>query len=175
MGAAGGWRGRAADGADRRRPIRSIALNVFKAYLWPLLVPALLVFGLALLTDRSGAGITRAVMVGWDVLIATLLAAVAALGIVYVVFRRMEARDVPEQRAPDPDKVAAVVARENFHAHNHLAAVSVIKPGLLRRVALKVVFAASPSSRHISIDPAGWARSGRFTSRAGSAFQELAN
>ena len=38
--------------------------------------------------------------------------------------------------------MAAIVARENFHAHNHLAALSVIKPGLLRRAALKVVFAA---------------------------------
>jgi deferrochelatase/peroxidase EfeB len=123
-------------------PYLGIGLNVFKMYLWPLIVPALLVFGLALLTDRSGAGLTRAVMVGWDVLLATLLAALVALGIVYVVFRRMETRDVPDTRAPDPDNVAAIVARENFHAHNHLAAVSLIKPGLLRRVALKVVFTA---------------------------------
>ena len=38
--------------------------------------------------------------------------------------------------------MAAVVARENFHAHNHLAGLSVIKPGLLRRIALKAIFAA---------------------------------
>jgi len=123
-------------------PYLRIGLNVFKAYLWPLLVPALLVFGLSLWVDRSGAGITRAVMAGWDALMATLLATVVSLGIAYVVFRRKETRDVPERRAPDPQKVAAIVARENFHAHNHLAAVSVIKPGLLRRVALKAVFAA---------------------------------
>ena len=55
-------------------PYLRIGLNVFRMYLWPLVVPALLVLGLALLADRSGAGITRAVMVGLDVLIATLLA-----------------------------------------------------------------------------------------------------
>ncbi|MCU1383190.1 MAG: hypothetical protein JWL71_1887 [Acidobacteria bacterium] len=119
-----------------------IGLNIVRMYLWPLGVPAVLLFGLALLADRSAAGMTRAVMVGWDALIATLLATVAALGIAYLVFRRQETRDQPDHRAPDPQKIAAIVARENFHAHNHLAAVSVIKPGLLRRAALKAVFAA---------------------------------
>jgi len=123
-------------------PYIRIGLNVFKMYLWPLIVPALMVLGLALLADRSGAGITRALMAAWDALIATLLAALAALGLAYVVFRRQETRDLPDHRAPDPTKVAAIVAGENFHAHNHLAAVSVIKPGLLRRTALKAVFAA---------------------------------
>jgi len=123
-------------------PYLRIGLNVFRMYLWPMGVPALLALGLALWADRSAAGITRAVMAGWDALMATLGAALAALGIAYVVFRRKETRDVPDRRAPDPQKVAAIVARENFHAHNHLAAVSVIKPGLLRRAALKAVFAA---------------------------------
>ena len=123
-------------------PYLRIGLNVFRMYLWPLFVPALLAFVLALVADRSGGGITRAVMVGWDVLIATLVATLVALGIAYVVFRRQETRDPPDRRAPDPQRVAAIVARENFYAHNHLAAVSVIKPGLLRGAALKVVFAA---------------------------------
>jgi deferrochelatase/peroxidase EfeB len=123
-------------------PYLRIGVNVIRMYLWPLLVPPLLVFALAVLADRSAPGITRAVMAGWDAAMATLLVALAALGLAYVVFRRGEGRDVPDHRAPDPQKVAAIVARENFHVHNHLAAVSVIKPGLLRRVALKIVFAA---------------------------------
>jgi deferrochelatase/peroxidase EfeB len=123
-------------------PYLRIGLNVFRTYLWPLVVPALLVLGLALLADRSGGGITRAVMAGWDAFIATLLATLVALGIAYAVFRRQETRDRPDRRAPDPQQVAAIVARENFYAHNHLAAVSVIKPGVLRGAALKVVFAA---------------------------------
>ena len=123
-------------------PYVRIGLNVFRMYLWPLMVPALLVLGLALMADRSGAGITRAVMLGWDALVATLLATAVALGIAYIVFRRQETRDQPDHRAPDPMKVAAIVERENFHAQNHLAAVSVMKPGVLRRAALKAVFAA---------------------------------
>jgi deferrochelatase/peroxidase EfeB len=123
-------------------PYVRIAWNAFKAYLWPLALPAAVVFALALFADRSGAGLTRAVMAAWDAAMATMIAALAALGAAYVVFRRLETRDVPDNRAPDPEKVAAIVARENFHVHNHLAAVSVIKPGLLRRVALKAVFAA---------------------------------
>jgi len=123
-------------------PYLRIAWNVFKAYLWPLTLPAAVVFVLAVLADRSAAGLTRAVMAAWDAAMATILAALAALGAVYVAFRRLESRDVPDHRPPDPAKVAAVVARENYHAHNHLAALSVIKPGLLRVVALKTVFAA---------------------------------
>lgn len=123
-------------------PYLRIALNVFRMYLWPLAVPALIVVAVALWADRSGAGITRALMAAWDALMATLIAALAALALAYVVFRRQETRDQPDHRAPDPKAVAAIVARENFHAHNHLTAVSVIKPGLLRRGALKLVFAA---------------------------------
>jgi hypothetical protein len=124
------------------RPYLQIASNVLRMYLWPLLVPALVVFGVALWADISGAGVVRAAMAGWDAFVATLAATLAALGIAYVVFRRHETRDVPDVRPPDPDKVAAIIARENFFAHSHLAAVSVIKPGLLRRVALKAVFSA---------------------------------
>jgi deferrochelatase/peroxidase EfeB len=122
-------------------PYLRIGLNVYKAYLWPLFVPALLAFGLALAADLSGAGITRAVMASWDALMVTLAATLVALGTAYVVFRRKETRDEPEHRAPDPTKIAAIVARENFYAHNHLAALSVIKPGLLRPAVLKAVFA----------------------------------
>ena len=123
-------------------PYLRIAWNVFRMYLWPLALPPLIVFALALYADFSGAGLTRALMAAFDSAMATMLAALAALGVAYVAFRRKETRDVPDNRAPDPAKMEAIVARENFYAHSHLAAVSVIKPGPLRVAAMKVVFTA---------------------------------
>jgi deferrochelatase/peroxidase EfeB len=108
-----------------------------------------------LVIDFSWAGIVRALMAGWDALMMTMLAALVAGGIAYYLFRKKELRDQPDRSAPDPDKVAASVARENFHAHNHLAGLSVIKPGLLRSVAVKAVFAAIAQRATYQFRP-GW-------------------
>jgi deferrochelatase/peroxidase EfeB len=122
-------------------PYLRIAASVATTYLWPLLLPPLLVIGVALYADWSGAGLTRAVMAGFDAAMATLGATLAALALAYVVFRRAEGRDVPDHRAPDPDRMTKIVERENYHVHNHLSGISIIKAGFLRRVALKAVFA----------------------------------
>jgi deferrochelatase/peroxidase EfeB len=123
-------------------PYFRIARNVTRMYLWPLAIPPLVVFAAALVMDFSAPGVMRALMNGFVAGIATILAALAAAGIAYVVFRGRESRETPDSRPPDPERVAAIVARENFGAQNHLSGISVMKPGLLRRVTLKLVFAA---------------------------------
>jgi deferrochelatase/peroxidase EfeB len=135
-----------ADALNSERPsleaVRKIGWSVFTMYLWPLIVPALLVFGLALVRDFSVGGFGRAVIAGMIAAIVTLII-VAAVGLfAYLAFRRKENSDSPDDRAPDPRAVARIVERENHAAQNHLAGISTMKPGLLRRIAVKLVFAA---------------------------------
>lgn len=123
-------------------PYLRIASNVARMYLWPLALPPLSVFALALYMDHSTRGVLRALMNGFVAGIGTFLAATAAAVVAYVVFRNRENREMPDHRPPDPQKVAVIVARENFGAQNHLSGISVMKPGLLRRITLKLVLTA---------------------------------
>ncbi len=123
-------------------PYLQIVWRVTKMYLWPLAIPALLVFALSIATDYSLRGIVDALVDGFVAGIATILIALVATAIAYVAFRKQEDADQPDFRPPDPNTVATSVARENFAAQNHLSALSVMKPGLLRRAALKLVFTA---------------------------------
>ena len=121
-------------------PYLRIRLNVFKMYLWPLRCRAARPRARAL-GDRSGAGITRAVMAGWDVLMATLGAALAALGLsTWCSAGRNPRRAGPACAGPAEGR-GNCRARELPRAQPPRRRV-VIKPGLLRRAALKAVFAA---------------------------------
>lgn len=54
--------------------------------------------------------------------------------------RRQERRDVPASATLDLDRYGEIVKRENSGVQNHLIAISVMKPGLLRRLALRFAF-----------------------------------
>ncbi|HET9193185.1 MAG TPA: hypothetical protein VFO21_09910 [Vicinamibacterales bacterium] len=122
--------------------VRSILPRVFRRYLWPLTLPFLLTFVLMLALDFSLAGLGTAVMAAIDALVFTGVAVVIAGGLAYLAFRRLENSSIPDDRAPNPAAVARIVARENHAVQNHLAGISRMKAGWLRRVALKLVFAA---------------------------------
>ncbi|MEQ9179492.1 MAG: cytochrome P450 [Nitratireductor sp.] len=73
-----------------------------------------------------------------------LLALCALVGLpatfAYWRFRRLE-RETPTEAGPlPPDRFAPIVAREDHGVQNHLAAISVMKPGRLRRLALRLAF-----------------------------------
>jgi deferrochelatase/peroxidase EfeB len=107
-------------------------------FLWPLLP----ILALALVAVWSGFGFT------WRSLLAALLlalpVAVAAIAsvllAVYCALRKREKAEIPIDRAPEPGAVAAIMRRENHAAQNHLAALSVMKPGRLRRLTLVLAF-----------------------------------
>ena len=116
--------------------------SAVRTYLWPLVIPPVVAL-IAVFIQHGGTGtaLVRAVSATLWTTILTLLAAILALGLAYVALRRKENSNIQEDRPPDPRIVARTMARENFALQNHLAAVSVMKPGLLRRVALvRVVF-----------------------------------
>jgi deferrochelatase/peroxidase EfeB len=108
-------------------------------FLWPLAIPAGIAFLIAWwmrgFTERgllSALGCAVAVA-----LITVAVFAVAAL-LIFVAFRRREDTEIPIDRPPDAGAVVAIMRRENHIAQNHLAALSVMKPGWLRRFTLRL-------------------------------------
>lgn len=103
------------------------AWSALRTFLWPLFVlPAL-------------ALVLRGLWAAILTLGAELVFAVIAAPIAYVWFRRKEKADVPDDRNPSAQAVGEIMARENQCMQNHLAAVSAMKPGWLRRLALRIV------------------------------------
>jgi len=97
--------------------------------LWPLLLVVLPVLALAWLWQW------------WAALLVFLLTVGALVG--YLLYlRRLEKRDVPNDTAPDADHVRDVMDRENFYPKNLLVNVTEMKPGWLRRLALRAAFLA---------------------------------
>ncbi len=89
-------------------------------------------------------GVFRNTLVLGTSLVLTVLGVsmlVAFIGFVlYLLLRRLEERDRPSDAQPDPPTLAAVMARENHFAQNNLTAVSTVKPGILRRLSLRLSF-----------------------------------
>ena len=104
---------------------------------WPLLPIPIAIF----LVSWWALGLTCSRAVGAALITAPLAVLFVALVLLvfYRVLRRRENAEIPVDRPPEPGAVAAIMARENYAAQNHLAALSVMKPGLLRRLTLTVV------------------------------------
>ncbi|MBI4725218.1 MAG: cytochrome P450 [Rhodomicrobium sp.] len=60
-------------------------------------------------------------------------------GLIFAL-RRHERADSPHDLDPDPAAVQAIMANENKHIQNHMTAVSVMKPGLLRNFTLRFMY-----------------------------------
>ena len=109
------------------RSIGPVAWSALRAFLWPLFVlPAL-------------ALVFRGLWPAIYTLGAELVLGLIAAGLAYVRFRRKEKTDIPDDRNPSAQAVAEIMARENKGMQNHLAAVSTMKPGWLRHLALRIV------------------------------------
>jgi cytochrome P450/deferrochelatase/peroxidase EfeB len=65
---------------------------------------------------------------------------VFVVGLCFLALRRLEKRDRPSDRMVDLDTLEAILAREDRTAQNHLTAISVVKRGTLRRLALRLTF-----------------------------------
>ena len=73
-----------------------------------------------------------------------LLFTLIVLGLTYLAFARQEARDWLSDRAPDHAELAAMAARENApgFAQNHMLSHTVMKPGLIRKLTIRLAFLA---------------------------------
>lgn len=99
-------------------------------------------------------GFWRGVFAALAALVVGTIVLLAALGVlgwfVYARFRHKERSDPVGGAHLAPDRFEQISRRENHMAHNHLAAVSVMKPGLLRRLALRLgFFAILQFARHV--------------------------
>lgn len=95
----------------------------------------------------AGAQAVGGALVAWtaalSLAILTLLLVVGGLsGLGYWLLRRAEERDTEKGAPLPPERFASIAAGENHVVQNHLAAVSTMKPGLLRRLTLRLTFLA---------------------------------
>lgn len=129
--------------------IATLALSFVKTYLTPvavLLVVAALVWGVLVawpapwFWPKLGVfllAFLKALWVGfWIALVVVLVAA----GITYVLLVRAEARDAVDERTVDAAVNAAMFARENHGAQNHMISITQRKPGWIRWFTSRLVF-----------------------------------
>lgn len=114
-----------------------LALSLFRHLLWPLFaVAALGALASWLVLGREPH---QALWDGAAILGLEGLVAVPVLWLGYRRLRWLEERDAPDDRNPRAQDVEAFMRLENHTRQNHLAAVSVMKSGLLRRIILRFV------------------------------------
>ncbi len=65
---------------------------------------------------------------------------VVVVGLLYLRFYGQERRDLSDDSDPSRDNVAEIMLRENHTMQNHLAAISIMKGGWLRLLALNAAF-----------------------------------
>jgi Dyp-type peroxidase family len=110
-----------------------------KTLLWPLALPPPLVTILyAFLAQRVGLDSLLAAFL--FTLAAEIFLLIIALALLALKLRRDERKDSPLDLEPAAALVREIMNRENHIAQNHLASVSVLKPG--RRLILRLVFGA---------------------------------
>ncbi len=109
-------------------------------FTWPYLILLALAVAVAGILAASAGGFWFVVAMMALTLIIGLGVLGAGLGFLYLKFRQKEQTDVPDDSNPDPAVLSEVMARENDGDGNHLAGISVMKPGLLRNLALRVAF-----------------------------------
>jgi Dyp-type peroxidase family len=116
----------------------ALARVAFRDFLLPLVPLPVLVLLYARLVD--GLPLDRALWHFALSVIFELLFAIAVVLVGYWILRRQEKADVPFDAEPREEDMREIMARENQpgYAQNHLAGVSILKPGLVRRVTLRI-------------------------------------
>jgi deferrochelatase/peroxidase EfeB len=139
-------------GYNARNPQALKALAwILNTLLWPLYAPLALAW--LFLSAHAWYGGSRATALLWSGAVLMALLAVVALGAlaVFLQLRRREQRDRVDDRMPPSEQVAALMKRENFApgAQNHMATISRLKPGWLRRLTLRIAFVVVGSGRFV--------------------------
>jgi deferrochelatase/peroxidase EfeB len=117
--------------------------SFFTTFLWP--VGIVLLIGAVLSAvyahdfwPRIGAALQFLWMAIWP----TVLIVALFVGYIYVRLRRAEVRDWLDTRSIGADALGGILARENLPgiAQNHMISATVLKPGFVRRVTIRVAF-----------------------------------
>jgi deferrochelatase/peroxidase EfeB len=107
---------------------------------WPYLIPA----GLLAMAVTAYAWRVAGGLFALGVFVVAIVAATIVLGgIIYFLYSRLRAKensDQPDDTTPDGAVLTEVMVREDDCDQNHLAGISVMKPGLLRRLTLRLAY-----------------------------------
>ncbi|WP_407520397.1 Dyp-type peroxidase [Methylobacterium oryzisoli] len=122
--------------------IVGLVLTGLATFLWPVLALLALLLAAATVAAWTSHGATvgaLTLVVGLGVALAVVVGGLVAL---YLALRRKEAANRPVDGLPDPDLMAAIADSENLKdtQQNHLAGISVMQPGLLRELTLRIAF-----------------------------------
>jgi deferrochelatase/peroxidase EfeB len=121
--------------------VLSLLLPFARAYLWPF---GLVVLAVAIYCGAQQEDWAARVMSGLAALVmgvvASIVLVVLILGVLFLLLRRAEKGDWLEERAADHATLAEILKRENRAAQNHMVSVTRRKPGLVRWLAIRVVF-----------------------------------
>lgn len=119
--------------------LASLVVPAVLNFLWPVLIPALLLTALAVWMSW-GYGHVTAILVGLTGLFLTVVALLAAAGLIYAGLRKREAADQPDNSLPNDAVLAEIGHDENRASQNHMTGVSRMKSGRLRRFTLRLAF-----------------------------------
>lgn len=115
-----------------RRPLLILLIPTFllAAFLFHLALPAA--------SDAILPWVGRLAIVGLLATLSSLLFWAAILGAAFAIFSLVTRREKPDDRPPEHDHVQALLAIENApgYRQNHITAVTLLKPGLVRRLSL---------------------------------------
>jgi deferrochelatase/peroxidase EfeB len=128
---------------------RKAGLSIFNTLLWPLY----LLFALIVLAEFALAWLYQGPIIAlmWTAFVFTILLIAVALAAwsVYSRLRHLENTDEVDDRTPLAEQVEELMRVENFCAQNHLASVSRLKRGWLRRLTLRLAFIVVGTGRFI--------------------------
>ena len=137
--------------------IVQLAVEGIWHFFWPLIsVLGIFVFaatlfaglGMARAVMESGANMAATILTGLGMALVALVTAgilalivlIARLVGLYANVRALEEANQPDNRVPDREVLAKVIAQEDWRTQNHLAGISIMQPGKIRRLTLRLAF-----------------------------------
>lgn len=130
--------------------IWKVAGTLFHKLLWPLYVPLSLIVILAFAYAWYEDGLIVALM--WAVCVAGAIAVVSGLALIVALgrLRQLEQTDSVDDQVVSKQYDEELLSVENFGQQNHLASISRLKGGLLRRLTLRIAFIVVGAGRFVS-------------------------
>jgi deferrochelatase/peroxidase EfeB len=114
-----------------------LAVGFGKTYLWP---AGFIVLGWAVYAGVSSGSLMQSLGALWTGFWIAFFAVLIFVGVGYALLRRAETRDWASDQAPDRATHAAMFARENIIAQNHMISITQRKPETIRRFTTRLAF-----------------------------------
>lgn len=117
-----------------------LTLRGLWTFTWPYLIVASLMTALITILAWCSGGLLHGLGIGLLVLVSAVVVLAAILGLLYLRLRAKEKADEPDDSAPHAAVLRDIREIEDGGEVNHFAGISVMKPGPLRKLALRIAF-----------------------------------